>query len=154
MAQLTGPTQVHHGDTTVVDTTLKHALGTRVWDKDGNEYIYLKGVASVTINSVVSFDEVHQTALIAANAVGRVAVAMASVVADTYGWFMIYGKTTAKSDTVAADTAAYIDGTAGRVDDAAVAGDLIHGMIIRSADTANLATVELSYPYVDNITES
>jgi len=51
MADLTGRVQIFSGDTSVVDTTLKHALGTRAFDANANEYIYLKGVASTAAGS-------------------------------------------------------------------------------------------------------
>lgn len=151
MAKLTGPTQSFFEDTDAVHDSAKHKLGTRAWDEDGNEYIYLQGVASVGAGSWVSFDEALATLLLTANAVGRVAIAMAAVVASKYGWFQIYGKNTvAKTDTIVADKGLYIDGTDGRADDAGVAGDLIHGAISRSADTSNVATVEINYPYVND----
>jgi len=151
MSNLTGYPQGFEADTSTVDSSAKQVLGTRAFDKDGNEFIYLKGVASTAAGSWVSFDEAHVTTLLAADAVGRVAIAMAATIADTYGWYQIYGKNTiAKTDTVAADKALYIDATAGRADDAAVAGDWIAGAISRSADTSNVATVELNYPSVCN----
>lgn len=149
MAYLTGVPQVADVNTSNVDTVAHHPLGTRMRDADGNEYIYLLGVASTAAGSWVSYDEVYATTLLAANAVGRVAIAMAAIVASSYGWYQIYGKnTTAATDTVAADKALYIDGTAGRADDAGVAGDAIFGAWSRSADTSNVATVELNYPFV------
>ena len=69
-----------------------------------------------------------------------------------YGWAQIYGpNTVAKTDTVAADKALYIDGTTGRADDADVAGDAIHGAFSMTADTSNVATVYLTYPFVSDI---
>lgn len=150
-AYLTGFPQSFDGDTSDVHSSAKHQVGTRAFDADGNEYIYLKGVANTTAGSWVTFDEVMQTALLTSNAVGRVAIAMAAIVADKYGWYQIYGKNTiAKTDTVAADKALYIDGTDGRVDDADAAGDMVMGALSRSADTSNVATVELNYPFVND----
>lgn len=153
MASLTGRPQVMGGDTAQIDTTLKQPLGSRAFDADGNEYIYLKGVASTAAGDWVSFDEAHVTTRLTANAVGRVAIAMAACTATTdFGWYQIYGKNTvAATDTVAADAQLYIDGTAGRADDADVAGDAIIGAVSRSADTSNVATVELNYPFVCNV---
>ena len=51
----------------------------------------------------------------------------------------------------AADKALYIDGTAGRADDADVSGDSIHGAFSMTADTTNVATVMLNYPFVTDI---
>jgi len=153
MAYLTGPAMAFNGDTSVVDTSAVHTLGTRANDSSGNQYIYLKGVGSTAAGSWVSYDENHATTLLAANAVGAVAVAMAAVDATTkYGWYQIYGvNTVAKTDTVAADKALFIDGTAGRADDAVVTGDLIVGAASMTADTSNVATVQLNYPFVTDV---
>lgn len=153
MASLTGYMQVFAGDTTVVDTELKHTLGTRAFDTSGNEYIYLTGVASTEAGAFVSFDELHITTLAVANAVGRVAVAMAATVASTYGWYQIYGKnTTGLAASPMADNAPLYLSCAGRVDEVRVAGDLIQGAIGRSLVTnyASPLTVELNYPQVDD----
>ena len=152
MANLTGWAGSFHGDTSVVDLAKEHQLGTRARDTDGNEYMYVQGVASGAAGSWVSIDEDHVTTLLAANAVGRVGIMMAALDATTdYGWIQIYGKNTiAKTDTVAADKALYIDGTAGRADDADAAGDTIQGAISRSSDSSNVATVELNYPFVSD----
>lgn len=149
MSSLHGYPTSFEGDTTSIHTAALNTLGTRAFDKDGNEYIYLLGVASTAAGSVVSFDEAHVTALLAANALGRVAVAMAAIVASSYGWYQIYGKNTiTKCDTVADNKGCYIDGTAGRIDDAGVAGDWVSGMVTRSADSSNVCTTELNYPFV------
>ena len=46
MAQLTGMAQAFDGDTSSVDSTALHTVGTRAFDASGNEYIYMLGVAS------------------------------------------------------------------------------------------------------------
>ncbi len=150
MAILTGYAGAFDGDTSTIDTSAQHVVGTRALDRDGNEYMYMRGVASGAAGVWVSFDEDHVTTLLAANAVGRVGIMMATLDATTdFGWFQIYGKNTiASTDTVAADAQLYIDGTAGRADDADVAGDAIIGAISRSSDTSNVATVEINYPFV------
>lgn len=152
MAFLTGRAASLGGDTTKVDTVLQQQLGTRAFDTAGNEYIYLQGVASLdATHNWVTFDEDGVTTLIAANAVGRVAVAMAIIDATTkYGWFQIYGKNSAGgSDAIAIDKQMFIDATAGRVDDAAVSGDGVYGVWSRSTDAStNIATFELCYPFV------
>lgn len=153
MANLTGGAQTFHGDTADVDSSQQVALGTRARDASGNEYIYLKGVGSTGAGSWVTFNESYATALLTANAVGPVAIAMAAIDATTeFGWYQIYGvNTVAKTDTIAADKQLYIDGTDGRADDANVAGDLIVGAQSMTADTSNVATVSLQYPHVTDV---
>lgn len=152
MAQLTGHAQAFDGDTSSVDDSALHTVGTRAFDASGNEYIYLLGVASTGAGSWVTFDEDGATALLTADAVGPVAIAMAATVASKYGWYQIFGvNTVAKTDTVAADKQLFIDGTDGRADDADVAGDAIIGAVSCTADTSNVATVRINYPYVANV---
>lgn len=153
MANLTGRTQIFSGDTSQIDTALQHPLGTRAFDADGNEYIYLQGVASTVAGDWVTFDEAHLTTRSTANAKGRVAIAMAAIVASSYGWYQIYGKNTiAKgvSGSIDDNDVLYLTSTAGTVDDSDVAGDLISGAIARSADSSGVFTVELNYPFVDD----
>lgn len=157
MADLTGYAGIFSGDTSVVDTVKKHALGTRAQDVDGNEYIYLQGVTSGEAGAWVSFDEAHVTTLLVADAVGRVAVMMATLDATTdFGWCQIYGycvKAFAINDgSCVADVPIYSTSTAGKVDDAKVAGDIILGAISRVGEdtTANQISVELNYPHVTN----
>lgn len=153
MANLTGRTQIFSGDTSVVDTTLKHPLGTRAFDADGNEYIYLTGVASTVAGSWVVFDEAHLTTLTVANVKGRVGIAMAAIVASSYGWYQIYGKNTiAKgvSGSIDDNDKLWVCATAGTVDDTDVATDIIVGALARSADSSGVFTAELNYPFCHN----
>ena len=75
----------------------KVPLGTVITAADptygGGEFIYLKGVGSTAVGSVVSYDDSFQTAL-ASIAIGTprpLAVAMAATVASTKGWYQIGG---------------------------------------------------------------
>jgi hypothetical protein len=131
-------------DITVTGTTQLHALGTRCKALDTGstgygygEFIYLLGAASTVRGSVVLIKDDYSTSLLAARDKGGVAVALSANVAGQYGWYQILGKGVAACDTVAANAACYIDGTNGRVDDAAVAGDQVIGMrTVTSDDTA------------------
>jgi hypothetical protein len=146
---------VPSGSPTDIDTELKQTLGTEAWAYDASlgwqKLIYLQGVASTVQGSWVSFDEAYVTTLLVANAKGRVAVALAAVVASSYGWYVIKGKVPAKVLASFADNGLiYATATAGSVDDAVVAGDLVVGAIGRSAiDTpvTGQAYVELNYPF-------
>lgn len=139
-----------------VHSTQAHTLGTRARDNEGNEYIYLQGVASCLAGSVVTYDEAHVTTLAIANAKGRVAVAMAAVDATTeFGWFGIFGKHAAKVAASFADNGnVFLTATGGTVDDADVAGDAVIGMVGRAAintPSTGLAWMELNYPFVSDI---
>ena len=80
------------------ETTQKHPLGTivRGWDATygEGEFIYLLGVASTAIGSVVTFDPI--TYLTTLSAVGGniprpIAISMSANVASQYGWYQISG---------------------------------------------------------------
>ncbi len=142
--------------------TQEHPLGSIVTAEDVastaygvGEFIYLKGVASTVVGSVVTYDAGgFTTALASANAVGPIAVAMSANVADQYGWYQIGGRGVVKGLAgLAADALCYLTATAGSVDDAVVAGDAIHFMETTSAlDTpsSGLAEVTMTRPFVTN----
>ena len=118
----------------------------------GNEYICLQGVASTVVGSVVTFDEVGVSTLLAANAIGLVAIAQAAVDATTKrGWYLVRGSCQAKVSTGFADNAnCYATATPGQVDDAVVAGDRVKNMIGRSAIASGTALVQVQYPFMDD----
>lgn len=138
-------------------TTKKHPLGSIASATDetygAGEFIYLAGVASTVVGSVVTYNmDDGTTTLAVADAIGPVAVAMSINVAAQYGWYQIQGKGVAKVLAGFADNAnCFLTATAGSVDDADVAGDFVSGMKGASAiDTPStgLAEVELSRPFV------
>lgn len=141
------------GNLTDVDTTARFALGTRCTARDmgatgygEGEFIYLAGATSVARGSVVTISSANVAVLIAARAIGSVAVALAAVDAATkYGWFQTMGKGVALCDSTITDGAAlYIDGTSGRVDDTVVAGDAVMGMKAASTDDTNTVVVNMT----------
>ena len=140
-------------------TVQKNPLGLVIQARDrstttdyGNaSFIYLKGVASTVVGSVVTYDEDSQTALITANAVGPVAVAMSiNVAGPNYGWYQRSGIAYMAADTCAADVLLYIDATDGRVDDAVVAGDAILTATSLTAASSNFLDGYINYPAVTN----
>lgn len=145
-------------DLTVVDTTQQFDLGFRIKAKDmgttaygRGEFIYLKGTnsSSVVAGSVVLIKDDYSTSKVAARDIGKLALALSAVDSGSkYGWFQIVGQGVAACDTVAANAACYIDGTAGRIDDLAVAGDGIIGMRTVTADDTNTCVVNVLHPGV------
>lgn len=88
-------------------TTQKVRLGTIVNVKDptygSGQMIYLKGVASTVVGSVVTYDVNWQTALAAVgtNLPRPVAIAMSACVANEFGWYQISGRAVVvKTNTV------------------------------------------------------
>jgi hypothetical protein len=152
----TGATLASVGALTDVHTEARNPVGLRVVGTDdfGNsaEYVYLKGATSTIVGSVVTFDEAGATTLIAANAKGPVAIAMAVTVADRWGWYCVQG--TVKADVVAssADNATMgRETTDGKIGDGRSAGDEIANCFSREATTsAALAYVQIDHPYVND----
>ena len=136
----------------VVDATKKQRLGTKKRAMNGNEYIYLQGVASVVDGTWVTFDEDFVTARAVADAQGQVAIATAAVDATTeYGWFAIWGMKTGLCLASFVDNGVvYLTSTAGSVDDTDVAGDQVYGAIGRTArdTTTGMSEFQLNYPEV------
>lgn len=154
MAGLIGHVAAVVGNTTDIHDSALNPIGTRAQDAAGNEYIYLKGVASVVAGSWVTFDEAGATTLLAANAKGPVAFAMAAVVANKYGWFCRVSMT--NSALLAANCAdnALIgrETTDGYAGDGRAAGDEIYNCISRgsTAGSAALTPVQMFNPFVDD----
>lgn len=143
----------------VTSTVQNHPLGTIVRATDptygAGEFIYLKGVASTAVGSWVTYNmDDGSTALLAANAIGAVGVAMSANVASQYGWYMISGKAVGKALASYADNGlVYATATAGSIDDAVVSGDRVKNAIGASAvDTPStgLAEFEINRPFMDD----
>lgn len=115
------------------------------------EFIYLKGLASTALGDFVVFNGDGVTTRSVARVEGSGAVAMSACVASEFGWYQVYGIAKVKSGTVAADKQLYATSTAGQVDDAVVAGDLIVGAHSIAADDTGFVKALLNYP---NLTDS
>lgn len=138
---------------TEVHSSKKYRLLTTKKDVAGNEYIYLKGVASLVAFDAVTYDEAGATTLLAANAKGPVAFAQAAVDATTeFGWFMIAGVTSANVVANSADNATLgRETTDGKIGDGRAAGDEIANCVARAATTgAATVSVQIRYPYVND----
>lgn len=142
---------------TATDTTAKLPLGTiiRAYDPTygAGEFIYLKGVASTAVGSWVTYNlDDGSTTLLAANAIGPVAIAMSANVASQYGWYQIQGKAQGLALASFADNGnVYATSTAGSVDDAVVSGDRVKGAVGASTIVgAGLAEFEIARPFMDD----
>lgn len=151
MANLTGYKQVIHGITSVADTSAQVPVGSRAYDTSGGEWIYIRGTASISNGTWVVYDLASdRTELLGrASFYGPVGIFGTAVAATEFGWAQIHGvNRSASTDTVAARAQLYIDGTAGRADDADAAGSAILNAVSLSADSTNVATVFINYPFV------
>ncbi len=148
--QLTGLKQIYSSDILTVGSAQLEKLGTHGWDENGFEYVYLSGTASVVADDWCVFDENFATTRLVADEVGPVGVAATAITLNQFGWFLIKGVVLGNSDTISADSSLYIDGTAGRVDDLGVSGDLVIGAYSMTAAVNNKATCYITYPHVSN----
>jgi hypothetical protein len=152
MAYFVGQPIVKGAITDVHDSEL-NKLGTEAKDNLGNTYIYLKGVASVIAGSWVVYDEAFLTTgldtdVAATLTPNMVAVAMAAIVANKYGWFLIDGSGSAGAGTVADNARVFPTATVFICDDTGTAGQQIVPAVWRSADSSSLATVEIHRPSI------
>ena len=127
-------------------TTQKHPLGTIAVATDPTygqaEFIYLLGVASTVVGSIVSYNATtYQTALgVAVSLVPRpMAVAMSANVASQYGWYQISGLAVcAKSSAVsfAAGAAVGVLSTATGLAAATASGNELQGALVAAVASA------------------
>lgn len=126
-------------------TTKKHALGEIVKAVDSTygmgEFIYLLGVASTEVGSLVKYNATTYLTVLATNTTVQnvpVAVAMSANVASQYGWYQISGNAVVKKTGVAVTPQVnlFLSATAGRVKVAASAG-----LQVCAARSANLTTI-------------
>ena len=144
-------------------TTQQHPLGSKVVAIDDNpaasnkgegEFIYLKGIASTVVGSLVDYDVMlGTTALSPATAgIGPVAVAMSANVANQYGWYQVRGSAAVKAPNAAVVGADVfmLAATPGSVDDAVVASEqILNAKFSTTTGTpsSGLAVIQISYPF-------
>lgn len=149
----------------VTDTVKNHPVGMIVSAVDpvygAGEFIYLLGVASTVVGSVVTYNgstgtpvsPTGQTALAAntANQARPIAVAMSANVAGQYGWYQIYGNAVcATNGTLAAGPAPVYLAGSGQLTSTAAAGTQVLGAINVTATgtpVAGQAIVEINRPH-------
>lgn len=135
-------------------STQAHPLGkiVRAFDSTlgAGEFIYLKGVASTVVGSLVTYvASTGVTALTTTSGVvnggAPLAVAMsANIVATTFGWYQIEGDAVIKKTAVKVDpagtTKVYLSATAGRVMQTSVSGRQVIGARWITATTVTSTT--------------
>jgi hypothetical protein len=141
------------------DTTQRHPLGQIVTAIDpvygGGEFIYLKGVASTVVGSLVTYDLNAATTTLApaTGGTGQVAVAMSANIANQYGWYQIAGIAAVKAPNamVVGAEIFMLAATPGSVDDAAVAGEQIlnaKALSTTGTPSAGLALIQINRPFL------
>lgn len=149
----------------------QHTLGEIVRAVDptfgGGEFIYLKGVASTVVGSLVSYDPVNGTTTlssttetgVAPNGNRPLAVAMAACVSGYYGWYQIAGAAVIKKGAVSVvpGVPLYLSGvTAGRVTSLASGGRQVWNCRALNAatvaSTTSTITAEIQRPFAQGQT--
>lgn len=130
-------------------TTQKHPLGKIVRAYDSTygegEFIYLKGVASTAVGSIVEYDTSWQTGLATA-AVGTprpLAVAMSACVASEFGWYQISGESVMKKTATVSFAAAAPVGAASGLAIAVVSGLVVEGALVAVVASATAGSTSV-----------
>jgi hypothetical protein len=145
----------------VSSATQNHALGTIIRAADSTygdgEFIYLKGVGSTVVGSVVTYGgastgvPTYQTALAAATAgqAAPLAVAMSANLASQYGWYQISGMAVAATNgTLTAGVKVYLAGS-GQLTSTQANGVQVDGAVSVTATgtpASGQAVVEINRP--------
>ncbi len=141
------------------DTVQNHKLGIIKGAEDvtygGGEFIYLEGVASTVVGSLVVYDQYLATTTLApaTGGKGSVAVAMSANVANQYGWYQIAGSAAVKAPnamTAGADVF-MLAATAGSVDDAQVNGEQVVNAVVSTTTgtpSSGLALIQINRPFL------
>jgi len=125
-------------------TTQKHPLGTIVRAKDSTygegEFIYLQGIGSTAIGSIVEYSSAFVTGLatVALETPQPLAVAMSANVASQYGWYQIGGQAVMKKTATVSFAADALVGAGAGYAIAVVTGLVIQGALV--AVVASAAT--------------
>jgi len=171
MAELSaqGPVLGAHA-TSVASSDVAVAVGTRMRDKDGNEYIYCTFGETLTAGQWVYIRQPSAVLRVATTSTGPIGIVCASVTSTDNGWVQIYGDyATAQISNSEATSAFRLLAPTGATTEAALAAsstddvaNLVHGAWITAAastDTTGSSSahsgitvaVRLNYPQVLNI---
>lgn len=142
----------------VTSDVQKHPQGTIVQADDpvfgGGEFIYLKGVASTVVGSMVDYDMNAGTTTLspATLGTGPVAIAMSINLLNFWGWYQIAGNAAVKAPNamVVGAEVFSLAATPGSVDDAAVAGEqILNAKVLTTTGTpsAGLGLIEINRPF-------
>jgi len=147
----TDVTAIAPGTSNLPGVVLEAQLGEirQGWDTalGSGEFIYLKGVASLAVGDVVSFNAYTGATTRwagTANTGVPLAVAVSTPTSSQYGWFQVGGNAIVTcSGTVAAGDAAFFSATAA-LKTAAVAGKQVLNIVAASANGATVGTTALA----------
>lgn len=140
-------------------TTQLHPLGKIIRGTDptygDGEFIYLKGVASTAVGSLVTYDPYLATTTLApaTGGIGPVAVSMSANVASQWGWYQIGGVAAVKApNAMTPGSNVYmLAATPGSVDDAQVNGEQVVNAVVTTTTgtpSSGLALITINRPFL------
>lgn len=130
-------------------TTAKHKLGEIVQAVDPTygvgEFIYLTGVASTVVGSIVNYDAVWVTALhtSALNLPRPLAVAMSANGASAYGWYQISGQAVIVKDAALSLGVGEAIGAAAGAAVVVATGSILNGMCVAALASATTSATSV-----------
>jgi len=135
----------------IADTssTQNHPLGTIVRAVDPTygegEFIYLTGVASTVVGSIVNYDAVWITALhtSALNLPRPLAVAMSINLASSYGWYQISGQAVIVKDAALSLGVGEAIGAAAGAAVVVATGSILNGMCVAALASATTSATSV-----------
>ena len=149
------------GLSTDVDTVQRNPVGLVRGDENGNQFIYLPGVASNVAGAFVGFVYTGVTTAVVtllvttATYAASVAVSMGATLAANWGWFQIYGFNAAANYATATITTPlmlFTSSTAGRATTSDTAATTIFNSSATVTSVSNVGGVWLDFPYTLGIT--
>ncbi len=138
---------------TDVCTSDKEGVGTRRWEGP-NEYIFLKGAASVADGTPVTYNKSYAATVLATgtNPAGPVAIANAAIVASRWGWFQIAGTKTSIPVVASAGSKNSVvynaKSSAGTLTTTSSGNNLIAGLILTDSESSGAAPVLMDHPFI------
>lgn len=123
-------------------TTQKHPLGTKVEAVDPvygeGEFIYLQGIGSTVVGSIVNYDAAYVTALhtSALDKPRPLAVAMSANVASQYGWYQIGGQAVVSKSAALSLAAGDGIGASSGAAVVVATGSILNGMCVAALASA------------------
>lgn len=148
-----------------IDSTQRNPLGLIDSDAYGNEYVYVKGVASVAQGDWGIFYSDYSTARALNTPLpGRVGVYMSALVASKFGWMQISGLVSSgtlgngvTNANIATDASGdtkplFLSATAGRLTTTVAAGNAVLGAFCSGNPASNTGAAFISRPFAAGFT--
>ncbi len=143
-----------------VDSSAAYTVGTKTMTKNGNEYIYLPGVASVAtydwvtyITSATGLSYGSVTRLATSGAVGLVGIAQGTIISNKWGWFQIAGTAIGNCNSIATTKAVYASVTVAVVWTTVSTNEMIANAFCTASASDGTTTFLIDHPYITGTLE-